>query len=53
MKTSGRGKNKWVNGPAGINCPCCRCGSKGDAKRGDAQARRREAKAEVCKALAE
>ena len=53
MKTSGRGNNKWVNGPAGINCPCCRTGNKHDAKRGDAQARRREGKAEVIKAIVE
>lgn len=51
MKTNGRRSSKWVCGPGGINCPCCRAGNKQDAKRGDAQARRREGKAEVIKAI--
>lgn len=32
---------KAVAGPAGINCPCCRCGSKGYAKRLNNRGKRR------------
>ncbi len=35
---------KAVAGPRGINCPCCRCGSKGYAKRLNNRGKRRLAK---------
>jgi len=38
---------KWVAGPGGIGCPCCRVGSKQDAKKGDARIRRRVARKEI------
>ena len=35
---------KAISGPGGINCPCCRCGSKVYAKRLNARGKRRLAK---------
>ena len=35
---------KVIRGPGGINCPCCRMGSKGYAKRLNARGKRRQAK---------
>lgn len=35
---------KAIIGPGGLNCSCCRCGSKGYAKRLNARGKRRLAK---------
>lgn len=35
---------KAIAGPGGINCSCCRCGSKAFAKRLNARGKRRLAK---------
>lgn len=35
---------KAIIGPGGLNCSCCRCGSKGFAKRLNARGNRRLAK---------
>jgi hypothetical protein len=40
-------KSKWVCGPGGIRCACCRRGSLRDAKRGHRRAVRHAAKREI------
>jgi hypothetical protein len=36
--------SKWICGPEGLRCPCCRKGTLRDAKRGAARAARRQGK---------
>ena len=41
------GATKAVCGPGGLNCPCCRTGTKAESKRLNARALRRAAKIAV------
>jgi len=44
---STKGKNKFIYGPGGAACSCCRVGSKSCAKRGASRHVRRAAKLEL------